>query len=160
MREQAGDPVHLIRPTISCMEVGDTAFSALQPRSSSTDRSCHNLGSLKIQNGSGSPLRVLALVLPIDQATTNRNKSMRIFWQSFIDETSSKEYLERLNSYLNEIARFGTTVEVFGMSPPRQGVWSAIRVSLPLLLGRAAASQRKRLAMTLSLWVIFRSRPL
>jgi len=43
---------------------------------------------------------------------------MRIFWQSFIDETSSREYLERLNSYLNGIADPGTTVEVFGMSPP------------------------------------------
>ncbi|QKJ94463.1 aspartate/glutamate racemase family protein [Agrobacterium pusense] len=43
---------------------------------------------------------------------------MRIFWQSFIDETSSKEYLERLSSYLNEIADPGTKVDVFGMSPP------------------------------------------
>ncbi len=80
---------------------------------------------------------------------------MRIFWQSFIDETSSKEYLERLNSYLNGIADSGTTVEVFGMSPPTgRLVGYPSFVALPWRL--TTVSRRKRLAMTLSLWVIFK----
>ena len=43
---------------------------------------------------------------------------MRIFWQSFIDATSSAAYMKRLSSYLNKIAEPGTTVDVFGISPP------------------------------------------
>lgn len=43
---------------------------------------------------------------------------MRIFWQSFIDETASRPYMERLGAYLNSIAAPGTTVDVFGISPP------------------------------------------
>lgn len=43
---------------------------------------------------------------------------MRIFWQSFIDAATSASYLERLSKYLNAIAAPGTTVDVFGMSPP------------------------------------------
>jgi len=43
---------------------------------------------------------------------------MRIFWQSFIDAATSSSYLVRLSSYLNSIASPGTTVDVFGMTPP------------------------------------------
>ncbi|MBP1849611.1 aspartate/glutamate racemase family protein [Rhizobium halophytocola] len=43
---------------------------------------------------------------------------MRIFWQSFIDETASAAYMARLSDYLNGIAEPGTTVEVHGISPP------------------------------------------
>lgn len=43
---------------------------------------------------------------------------MRIFWQSFIDETASAAYMVRLSAYLNEIAAPGTTVDVHGISPP------------------------------------------
>ncbi len=43
---------------------------------------------------------------------------MRIFWQSFIDATASAPYLARLSTYLNGIAEPGTSVEVFGISPP------------------------------------------
>jgi Asp/Glu/hydantoin racemase len=43
---------------------------------------------------------------------------MRIFWQSFIDASASAAYLDRLSKYLNSNAERGTTVEVFGISPP------------------------------------------
>ncbi|AXV18385.1 hypothetical protein CYG48_21890 (plasmid) [Neorhizobium sp. SOG26] len=43
---------------------------------------------------------------------------MRIFWQSFIDATASAAYMARLSEYLNGIAEPGTTVDVFGISPP------------------------------------------
>jgi Asp/Glu/hydantoin racemase len=43
---------------------------------------------------------------------------MRIFWQSFVDEVIGASYLGRLQDYLNGIAAAGTTVEVFGMTPP------------------------------------------
>lgn len=43
---------------------------------------------------------------------------MRIFWQSFVDESECAPYLERLSRVLNEIASPGTTVEVFGLTPP------------------------------------------
>lgn len=43
---------------------------------------------------------------------------MRIFWQSFIDETSSAAYMQRLSGYLNEIAAEGTEVVVKGITPP------------------------------------------
>ncbi|MFT5389853.1 MAG: allantoin racemase [Gammaproteobacteria bacterium] len=43
---------------------------------------------------------------------------MKIFWQSFVDPTQNAAYLQRLASYLNEIADPGTTVEVHGTSPP------------------------------------------
>ncbi|MDR7126740.1 aspartate/glutamate racemase family protein [Pseudotabrizicola sp. 4114] len=43
---------------------------------------------------------------------------MRIFWQSFVDESASAPYMERLAKVLNEIAMPGTTVDVFGLSPP------------------------------------------
>ncbi|MCK8779778.1 aspartate/glutamate racemase family protein [Rhizobium sp. NTR19] len=43
---------------------------------------------------------------------------MRIFWQSFIDATASAAYMARLSEYLNAIAEPGTTVDVFGISPP------------------------------------------
>lgn len=43
---------------------------------------------------------------------------MRIFWQSFIDETASRPYMERLSAYLNAIAAPGTSVHVAGISPP------------------------------------------
>lgn len=43
---------------------------------------------------------------------------MRVFWQSFIDETASAAYMRRLSDYLNEIAAPGTEVVVRGISPP------------------------------------------
>lgn len=43
---------------------------------------------------------------------------MRIFWQSFVDESSSAAYLAKLAQDLNEMAMSGTTVDVFGMTPP------------------------------------------
>ena len=43
---------------------------------------------------------------------------MRIFWQSFIDATASRPYMERLSAYLNAIAAPGTSVHVAGISPP------------------------------------------
>ncbi len=43
---------------------------------------------------------------------------MHIFWQSFVDAKTAGAYLDRLQSYLNEIAAPGTQVRVFGMTPP------------------------------------------
>jgi allantoin racemase len=43
---------------------------------------------------------------------------MRLLWQSFVDATQNPAYLERLATYLNDIAAPGTSVEVKGMSPP------------------------------------------
>ena len=43
---------------------------------------------------------------------------MRVFWQSFLDETASAPYLKRLASYLQEIASPGVTVDMRYMSPP------------------------------------------
>ncbi len=43
---------------------------------------------------------------------------MRIWWQSFVDPEQNRSYLERLSSYLNEIADSGTEVVVTGMTPP------------------------------------------
>src|SRR5665213_1940163 len=43
---------------------------------------------------------------------------MRLLWQSFVDATQNAAYLERLGTYLNDIAAPGTQVEVRGMSPP------------------------------------------
>jgi allantoin racemase len=46
------------------------------------------------------------------------DQQMRIFWQSFVDETASAPYMEKLARDLNAIASPGTTVDVFGISPP------------------------------------------
>jgi len=46
---------------------------------------------------------------------------MKIWWQSFIDATSSAAYMARLSEYLNAIAAPGTHVEVHGISPPDRG---------------------------------------
>lgn len=43
---------------------------------------------------------------------------MKIFWQSFIDETASRPYMIRLADYLNSIAAPGNSVHVSGLSPP------------------------------------------
>ena len=43
---------------------------------------------------------------------------MRIRWQSFVDPDQNRPYLDRLHTYLNEIADPGTDVEVVGASPP------------------------------------------
>jgi Asp/Glu/hydantoin racemase len=43
---------------------------------------------------------------------------MRVFWQSFVDETASAPYLKRLKAYLSEIAAPGVSVDVSGISPP------------------------------------------
>ena len=47
---------------------------------------------------------------------------IRIYWQSFLDETTSAAYLARLARYLNEIAAPGVTVEVGGVSPPDRDI--------------------------------------
>jgi len=43
---------------------------------------------------------------------------MRVFWQSFVDETASAPYLKRLKAYLSEIAAPDVSVDVSGISPP------------------------------------------
>lgn len=43
---------------------------------------------------------------------------MRIFWQSFVDTTINEPYMRKLSTYLNGIAAPGTSVHVFGISPP------------------------------------------
>lgn len=43
---------------------------------------------------------------------------MRIFWQSFVDESASAPYMEKLAKVLNDIASPGTQVDVFGITPP------------------------------------------
>jgi allantoin racemase len=43
---------------------------------------------------------------------------MRIWWQSFVDATQNPAYLERLSTYLNEVAAPGASVEVKGITPP------------------------------------------
>lgn len=43
---------------------------------------------------------------------------MRLLYQSFVDPDLNAPYLERLQAYLNEIARDGVAVDVRGLSPP------------------------------------------
>jgi allantoin racemase len=43
---------------------------------------------------------------------------VRLRWQSFVDPDQNRPYLDRLHTYLNEIADPGTEVEVVGVSPP------------------------------------------
>jgi Asp/Glu/hydantoin racemase len=43
---------------------------------------------------------------------------MRIWWQSFVDQTQNAPYFDRLSAYLNRIADEHTAVDVYGMSPP------------------------------------------
>jgi allantoin racemase len=43
---------------------------------------------------------------------------MRIFWQSFIDASANRPYMEALARELNRMADPGTVVEVVGISPP------------------------------------------
>lgn len=50
------------------------------------------------------------------------DEPIRIYWQSFLDETTSAAYLARLSRYLNEIASGNVTVHVHGMSPPDRDV--------------------------------------
>jgi allantoin racemase len=66
---------------------------------------------------------IKALNSRFDESKTTRHNeqdegTMRIFWQSFIDATASASYMQKLSDYLNGIAEPGTTVEVFGISPP------------------------------------------
>ena len=42
---------------------------------------------------------------------------MRVFWQSFVDESASAPYLKRLKDYLSEIAAPDVSVDVSGISP-------------------------------------------
>ncbi len=67
---------------------------------------------------------------------------MRIFWQSFIDETASRPYMDRLAAYLNSIAAPGNTVEVAGISPPDRdfGRLSELRCSI-LAIDNAIAAE-------------------
>jgi Asp/Glu/hydantoin racemase len=43
---------------------------------------------------------------------------VKIYWQSFVDASASRPYMERLDSYLNAIAAPGTSVHVAGLTPP------------------------------------------
>lgn len=43
---------------------------------------------------------------------------MRIFWQSFVDETIGKTYLKYLRAHLQRAAAPGTEIDIVGMSPP------------------------------------------
>lgn len=43
---------------------------------------------------------------------------MKVFWQSFVDESQNAPYLAKLAAYLNEIAAPDVSVHVAGMSPP------------------------------------------
>ena len=67
---------------------------------------------------------------------------MRIFWQSFIDETASRPYMERLTAYLNSIAAPGSTVHVAGISPPDRdfGRLSELRCAM-LAIDNAIAAE-------------------
>jgi Asp/Glu/hydantoin racemase len=49
------------------------------------------------------------------------NSAVRIWWQSFVDPEQNAPYLERLASYLAEIAAPNTVVDVHGISPPDRG---------------------------------------
>jgi allantoin racemase len=44
--------------------------------------------------------------------------AIRIWWQSFVDPAQNTAYLERLSTYLAEIADRGTSVDVHGVTPP------------------------------------------
>jgi len=43
---------------------------------------------------------------------------MRIFWQSYVDDVTGVDYWSHLRPHLDSAALSGTTVEVFGISPP------------------------------------------
>jgi Asp/Glu/hydantoin racemase len=45
-------------------------------------------------------------------------KSMRIWYQSFIDETEERPYFERMKARLDKVARPGTVFVLHGMRPP------------------------------------------
>jgi Asp/Glu/hydantoin racemase len=45
-------------------------------------------------------------------------EAVRIWWQSFVDPDQNAPYLERLTLYLREIADEGTSIEVYGITPP------------------------------------------
>jgi Asp/Glu/hydantoin racemase len=69
---------------------------------------------------------------------------MRIFWQSFIDETASRPYMERLSTYLNAIAAPDTKVTVAGISPPDRdfGRLSELRCAV-LAIDNAIAAEEE-----------------
>ena len=48
---------------------------------------------------------------------TMEPNSMRIFWQSFVDQQTSAPYLSYLATYLTRISLPDVTVEVHGLSP-------------------------------------------
>src|SRR5919197_560916 len=48
----------------------------------------------------------------------SRRRTMRIFWQSFVDASVNAPYMALLADCLNNIAAPGTTVHVEGISPP------------------------------------------
>src|SRR5215510_191481 len=48
----------------------------------------------------------------------SRRRTMRVFWQSFVDASVNAPYMARLSEYLNSIAAPGTAVHVEGISPP------------------------------------------
>jgi allantoin racemase len=43
---------------------------------------------------------------------------VRIWWQSFVDPTQNAAYFRRLAAYLAEIADDGSSVDVYGLTPP------------------------------------------
>jgi Asp/Glu/hydantoin racemase len=69
---------------------------------------------------------------------------MRILWQSFVDGTQNAPYLERLSTYLNEIAAPGTKVDVKGISPPDRdfGRLTEFRCAIQAISNAIAAEQQ------------------
>ncbi|MEO1102514.1 MAG: aspartate/glutamate racemase family protein [Pseudomonadota bacterium] len=50
--------------------------------------------------------------------TRQREQAMRIYWQSYVDETIGAGYLANLRAHLAKAALPGTTIDVHGISPP------------------------------------------
>lgn len=51
-------------------------------------------------------------------ASPRREVSVRIWWQSFVDPAQNRVYLDRMSTYLTEIADGDTDVDVHGLTPP------------------------------------------
>ncbi|WP_407165178.1 aspartate/glutamate racemase family protein [Bradyrhizobium sp. ORS 111] len=70
--------------------------------------------------------------------------AVRIFWQSFVDRTTSASYMARLATYLNEIAAPGVTVHVEGITPADRdfGRLSEFRCAIQAVDNGLAAQER------------------
>src|SRR5579859_4559196 len=76
--------------------------------------------------------------------TRSRRRTMRIFWQSFVDASANAPYMALLSEYLNNIAAPGTTVQVEGISPPDRefGRLSEFRCAVQAVGNGLAAEER------------------